>query len=142
MPGPSFVLPRVRAGLAPAVAAALSVALAAAPAAAAEKKKGGGVTYIQLPPVTAMVVRLDGRRGVLMVETGLDVKDQALHARAEALSPRLRDAYVAALQSHVRGLGAGVPPQADRLSGELQRATDRVLGKPGAKLLLGSIILN
>jgi hypothetical protein len=89
-----------------------------------------------------MVVRPDGRRGVLTVETGIDVKDPALHARADALGPRLRDAYVGAIQSHARGLGPGSPPNADRLAAELQRETDRVLGKPGAKLLLGSIILN
>jgi hypothetical protein len=123
-------------------AAALLLALAAPPAAAGEKKKGGGQSYLQLPPAAAMVVRPDGRRGVLTVETGIDVKDPALHARADALGPRLRDAYVAAIQNHARGLGPGSPPHADRLAAELQRETDKVLGKPGAKLLLGSIILN
>jgi hypothetical protein len=49
---------------------------------------------------------------------------------------------VAAIQTHARGLGPGAPPQADRLAVELQRETDRVLGKPGAKLLLGSLIVN
>ena len=124
-------------------AAVLSLALATGEAAAAaEKKKGGGSSYVQLETAAAMVVRSDGRRGVLTVESGVDVKDPSLRARAEALKPRLRDAYVAAIQSHARGLAAGAPPHADRLSADLQRETDRVLGKPGAKLLLGSLILN
>jgi flagellar basal body-associated protein FliL len=124
-------------------AAVLSLALATGEAAAAaEKKKGGGSSYVQLETAAAMVVRSDGRRGVLTVESGVDVKDPSLRARAEALKPRLRDAYVAAIQSHAGGLAAGAPPHADRLSADLQRETDRVLGKPGAKLLLGSLILN
>jgi hypothetical protein len=123
----------------------LALALAASPAAASGgggKKKGGGSTYIQLPPTAANVTRIDGRQGIVTVETGVDVKDPALHARAAALTPRLRAAYAAALQSHARGLGVGAPPNAERLRAELQRATDEVLGKRGATLLLGSIILN
>jgi ABC-type sugar transport system substrate-binding protein len=122
----------------------LAALLAASPAAASspEKKKGGGSTFVALPPTAANVVQPSGRMGIVTVETSLDVHDPELHARAQASTPRLRAAYAAALQSHVRGLGAGAAPNADRLSGELQRATDRVLGKPGAKLLLGSIILN
>ena len=122
-----------------ALAASLS---AASPALAGAKKKGGGESFIQLPPSAVMVVRSDGGRGVLTVETGIDVKDIALHARADALVPRLRDAYVAAIQAQANGLAPGAPPHADRLSLALQRETDRVLGKPGARLLLGSIILN
>jgi len=121
---------------------AAALLLAAGPAGAAEKKKGGGTTFIQLPPTAANVTRSNGRQGIVTVEAGLDVKDPALHARAEASTQRLRAAYAAALQGHARGLGAGVPPNAERLSRELQRATDGVLGKPGARLLLGSIILN
>jgi hypothetical protein len=116
---------------------------AAGPAdAAGEKKKGGGSSFVQLETAAAMVIRPDGHRGVLTVESGVDVKDPALRERANALKPRLRDAFVSSIQAHARGLGAGSPPNADRLAADLQRETDRVLGKPGAKLLLGSLILN
>ena len=121
---------------------ALGLCLLAAPAHAAEQKKGGGLTYIQLPPMAAIAFRPDGRRGVLTIETGLDVKDDALRARVQAMTPRLRDAYVSSVQSYARTLGPGVPPNADRISAQLQRETDRVLGKPGAKLLLGTILVN
>ena len=121
---------------------ALSLCLLAMPAHAGEQKKGGGLTFIQLPPMAAIAFRPDGRRGVLTIETGLDVKDNALRARVQAMTPRLRDAYVSSVQSYARTLGPGVPPNADRISAQLQRDTDRVLGKPGAKLLLGTILVN
>jgi hypothetical protein len=97
---------------------------------------------VQLPPLAATVVRPDGRRGVLTVETTLDLQDEALHARALASVPRLRAAYVAAVQSHAQGMAPGGAPNADRLAMQLQQETDRVLGKPGARLLLGTILIN
>ena len=124
------------------VLAAAALAAASPAAASGGAKKVGGESYLQLPPAAVMVVRPDGRRGVLVVETGLDVKDPALHARADALVPRLRDAYVATLQAQANGLAPGSPPHADRVATALQRETDRILGKRGARLLLGSIILN
>ena len=128
--------------LRPLAAALLCAALITSPALASEKKKGGGSAFVQLETASATVMRPDGGRGVLTVECGVDVKDAALRARADALKPRLRDAYVAALQAQANGLAPGAPPHADRLSMALQRETDRVLGKPGARLLLGSIILS
>lgn len=121
----------------------LAAVFAASPASAAgAKKKGGGATYLQLPPLAAVVVRPGGGRGIMTVETGVDVPDPALHARAQASLPRLRAAYVAAVQSHAHGLPPGVPPRADRLAAQLQKETDQVLGRPGARLLLGSILVN
>jgi hypothetical protein len=116
-----------------------------APAAHADnaKKKGGGLSYIQLPPLTAIIIRGDGRRGVLTVETGVDVLGNAgLHARADASQPRLRAAYLQVLQTYASGLGAGAPPDADYIARMLQKETDRVLGQPGAKLLLGTVLAN
>ena len=39
-------------------------------------------------------------------------------------------------------LAAGQPPNPDVIGAMLQRATDRTLGRPGAKLLLGAILIN
>jgi len=115
-------------------------ALASAPK--EDKKKGGGATYIQIQPMSAIAVRRDGRRGVLSVETGVDIADAALRERAEMSLPRLRASYVQVLQTYAAGLTPGSPPNAEYLSRELQRQTDIVLGKPGAKLLLGAIVVN
>jgi hypothetical protein len=110
--------------------------------AAEEKKKGGGLDFIQIPTMTATITRRDGRRGVLTVETGIDVPDHRLRDYAEASMPRLRAAYAQVLMTYGAQLSPGSAPNADYLSRELQRQTDLVLGKPGAKLLLGAILIN
>jgi hypothetical protein len=117
-----------------------------APAAAlgqeAQKKKGGGITFVQLQTLTATVIKSDGRRGVLTVDAGVDVPDAGLRAKVNLVLPRLRAAYVQVLQSYVYSLNPGAPPDPDYLSMTLQRETDRVLGQPGAKLLLGAMLVN
>ncbi len=119
---------------------------AAAPAFAAaeksDKKKGGGETFIQLPTLTATVLRQDGQRGVMTVEIGIDVQDGALRKRAQASVPLLRDAYLREMLTYAPTIGAGGVPNPDYISLQLQRATDRTLGKPGARVLLGSILVN
>jgi flagellar basal body-associated protein FliL len=127
---------------------ALSVAALPGPGAQAsssppqEKKKGGGASYIQFPTLTASVLRPNGRRGVLTVEAGLDVADGALRTRAELTQPRLRDAYIRILTTYAAAAPVGGPPDPDAISAALQRSTDQVLGKPGAKLLLGTVMVN
>ncbi len=98
--------------------------------------------YLPLPPVAVSVFRQGGRRGVLTVELGVDVRDPRLRTRIELYQPLLKSAYVSALQPYALGLAPGEPPNADYISLTLQRETDRVLGRNGAKLLLGSILMN
>ena len=123
-------------------AAALTAQPAFAAGSGGEKKKGGGASFIQFPLLTATVLRADGKRGVLTVESGIDVPDANLRTRAGQLQPRLRDAYVRFLQVYAAAVPPGAAPNADTIGGSLQRATDDVLGKPGAKLLLGTILVN
>jgi flagellar basal body-associated protein FliL len=127
------------------VLAAVASSLAAGGAASAaetEKKKGGGLSYIQLPALTATVMRPTGRRGVLTVEVGLDVPDTKLHDRAAASTPRLRDAYVRYMQIYAASIPPGGLPNPDAIGSALQRSTDQVLAQPGARLLLGTIMVN
>jgi hypothetical protein len=127
------------------LAGALALSLAPSLAAAQEKathKKGGGLSFIQLDTLTANVMRLDGRRGIITVEIGVDVPDGALHARAAQSTPLLRAAYAEVLRTYAAGLPPGAPPDPDYLSMALQRATDTTLGRPGAKLVLGTILDN
>jgi len=128
-------------------AAALAVsAVAAGETAAAsgskERKKGGGASFLQIPTLTASLPRPDGRRGVLTVECGVDATDAALRTRAEQLQPRLRDAFNTALMRFAAGMRPGFAPDADVLSRELQAVTDKVLGRKGARLLLGTILVS
>ena len=114
----------------------------AAPAHGEERKKGGGETFIQLQTLTATVIRADGRRGVMTVDAGVDVPDDSLRERANQSTPRLRAAYAQVLQIYATGLPGGAVPNADYLSRQLQQQTDLVLGRPGAHLLLGTILVN
>ncbi|MFI4975140.1 MAG: hypothetical protein ACHP84_11425 [Caulobacterales bacterium] len=107
-----------------------------------QRKKGGGESYIQINTLTGTIIRPDGRRGVMTVEAGVDVPDPALFARADASLPRLRAAYTEVIITYAAGLPAYAAPNADYLSRELQRQTDLVLGRPGARLLLGTILVN
>lgn len=127
--------------------AALAAPLALLPAVAeasggGEKKKGGGLKYVQIRAVSATVMRRAGGRGVMTVECGVDIPDDKLRALAEASIPRLRAGYAAFLQAYAAGMPGGGVPNADYIARELQRVTDRVLGKPGAKFLVGTILVN
>ncbi|MDR7232686.1 hypothetical protein J2X45_003795 [Caulobacter sp. BE264] len=129
-----------------ALLAALSTAplLAPAPAFAsmAKEDKKEQVTYFALAPINAVVLRRDGRRGVMTVETGLEIKDAKLMERAQASTPRLRAAFAQTLMVYAAGLRGGSPPDIDHMSRELQKSADQVLGKPGSKVLLTSAMIN
>jgi hypothetical protein len=126
--------------------AALALIPVAAPAIAsasgAEKKKGGGASYVQIQTLTASVIRRNGSRGVMTMETGVDVADEALRLRASESVPRLRAGFTQILQIYASGLPAAGVPDADFLAQKFQRETDQILGRPGAKLLIGTILVN
>ncbi len=125
--------------------AAFAATALLAPALAQAQEDGGSQAkqpYLPLKAVTVSIVRPDGRRGVLTVEVGIDVPNPGLRDRADLYLPLLNSAYVSALQPYALGLSPGQPPNADYISMVLQRATDQTLGRRGAKLLLGSILLN
>ncbi|AZS22961.1 MULTISPECIES: hypothetical protein [unclassified Caulobacter] len=129
---------------------ALTVALVATPTLApslawaneGKKEKKEAVTYFALAPINAVVLRRDGRRGVMTVETGLEIKDAKLMERAQASTPRLRAAFAQTLMVYAAGLRGGSPPDIDHISRELQKAADQVLGKPGSKVMLTSAMIN
>ncbi len=91
--------------------------------------------------VTATILRTGGRRGVMTVETGVDVADAALHSRAAHSAPRLRAAYNIVVQRAAGAMLPGTAPNVDRLVTQLQAATDATLGRPGAKLLIGTVMV-
>ena len=125
-----------------ALAALAAITPVVAWAAGGEKKKAGGESYLPIRTVLGMTLRGNSARGVLSVDCGLDVPDAALRTRADQLLPRIRDSYVQIVQSYAAGLPVGALPNAEYLAGELQRRTNAILGKPGARVLLGAIIVN
>jgi hypothetical protein len=107
-----------------------------------KKKKSGGVDYIPIDTLTGTTNKPGGRRGVLTVDCGLSIPDQKLRERAVLSLPRLRAAYVQVVLIYAAGLPAGAPPDADFLVTALQRQTDLVLGRPGARLFIGAVVAN
>lgn len=125
------------------VAFCLLIAVTAlAPAGVDAAEHGGGESFVQFPTLTASLMRPNGRRGVLTVEAGLDVADGALRGRTQGSIPRLRDAYIRYLTTYAATVPPGAAPNPDAIALALQRSTDQVLGKPGAKLLLGTVLIN
>jgi hypothetical protein len=126
--------------------APLLIACLLAGSGAARAEEGGGkkakTPYIQLQSLAVSVIRQSGARGVLTVEIGIDAPDPALRDRVDLVTPLLRSAYISALQPYALSLPPGSLPNADWISMTLQRETDRVLGRRGGKLLLGSILVN
>lgn len=107
-----------------------------------EKKKGGGLTFIQIQTMNANFRRRSGAYGVITVETGIDVPDEKLRKLANQSIPRLRASYAQFLATYSNNLGNGATPNADYMATELQKQTDQILGRPGAKFLIGTILLN
>lgn len=112
---------------------------------AARKTSGGGgapeASYLRLPTITANVRRPGGGRGVMTVETGVDTPDAALRTRVAQSQPRLRAAYAAVVQQAASALLPGAPPDVERLVAQLQAATDSTLGRRGARLLIGTVMV-
>lgn len=120
---------------------AAPLALAATPALASE---GGGTptsTFIRYPMITANTFRSDGRRGVMTVETGIDVADPALLLRAQQSAPRVRAVFAILAQREAATLLPGQPPNVDRLSRQFQSAMNIILRQRGATLLLGTVMV-
>lgn len=129
--------------LAPLAGGLLALAAAApAPASASEGKAAAPKnSYIRFGTITSTIIRPDGRRGVMTVETGLDVPDPELNAQAALDGPRLRAAFNTVVQGIASGLLPGMAPDVDRLHHELQVATIRTLRKRGAVVLLGTVMV-
>ena len=107
-----------------------------------EKKKAGGESFIPIQTLTAYTTRPGARRGVMTVDCGLDVPEAALRARVELVLPRIRAAFVQVVQIYAGGLPAGAPPNPDFIARNLQRSADQVLGRKGARVLLGAVVVN
>jgi hypothetical protein len=105
------------------------------------KKRAGGSSYLVVQTLVGTTTK-GAKRGVLTVECGLDVQDANLRERVKQSMPRLRSAFASTVQTYAAGLTPGAPPNADFLARTLQKDTDAVIGRPGAKLLVGTILVN
>jgi hypothetical protein len=106
------------------------------------KKKSGGAGFIAIRALTGTTFKSGGRRGVLSVDCGLQVDDPALREYAQLSLPRLQAAYAQVIQIYAAGLPAGTEPNTDFLAQALQRQTDLILKRPGARFLIGSVLVS
>ena len=121
----------------------LAVAIpAAARAGEDKKKKTGGDSYLPIDTLTGATNKPGGRRGVMTVECGLDVPDAGLREQAQESLPILRAAYLQTVMTYAAGLPYGAPPSVDYLANTMQRQTDALLGRRGARFLLGAVLVN
>jgi flagellar basal body-associated protein FliL len=82
---------------------------------------------------------LDGTKpsGLLLVEISMDVPDPALRQRVNEYMPVLRDAFVRSLSVYAaNAVRTWRQPDIDDIATRMQKITDYVLGRPGAKILM------
>lgn len=106
------------------------------------KKKGGGIGFTQFPMLTVFTQVASNRHGTMSVDMGLYADDPKLSDQIKLYRPRLQDAYITKLQAYAANLNARSLVNIDYISGQLQTVTDQILGRKGAKVLLGSVLMN
>ena len=122
-------------------AVAVSASVPSASAAGGKDTAAPQATFTRLPTATGNVVGVNGRRAVMSVELGLDIADAALRTRATQSAPRLRAAYNTVVQRVASTTLPGMAPAVERLVAQLQAATNATLGRAGARLLIGTVMV-
>lgn len=122
---------------------AITGSLMASSALASEpKKKGGGEGYTQFKTINTFTAASRRRHGTMSVDMGLYSDDPKLVDQIKLFQPRLQDAYLSRLQVYASTLNSTSVVDTDFVVMQLQSATDTILGRKGAKVLLGTILLN
>ena len=121
---------------------ALSGLITPAALASEPKKKGGGEGYTQFKTINVFTQASRRRHGTLSVDMGLYSENAKLVEQIKLYQPRLQDAYVARLQAYAGTLNSNALVDTGFIAMQLQSATDAILGRAGAKVLLGTILLN
>jgi flagellar basal body-associated protein FliL len=125
------------------------LALAAGPAGAADDDKAQGgagamkrkvtqaESYVQVDPMYASIIDGNKPTGMLLVEISMDVPDPVLRQRVNEYMPLLRDAFVRSLAVYAaNAVRTWRQPDIDDIATRMQKITDYVLGKQGAKVLM------
>ena len=99
-------------------------------------------SYLMIDPIYTTIMDGNKPQGLLMIGIGLDVPNAALRAEAEHALPVLRDVYVRNLMAFTAtSVRPWRQPDVSDIADRLQRATDRALGKPGARILLAQVAM-
>jgi flagellar basal body-associated protein FliL len=99
-------------------------------------------SFVPVDPVYATVIDADRPVGMLLVEIGLDIPDEALREEATHAMPILRDYYVRSLTSFSAStVRPWRQPDVIVIADRLQRVTDKALKRKGARVLLAQVAL-
>ena len=100
-------------------------------------------SWVMVDPFSVTVIQNDSIRGKVSVSFGMDVPDAELRERAELIMPRLQDAWLNRLNLYASTtVRPGKPANIDDVSQLLQSTADQVLGKPGSRALIASVIVD
>jgi flagellar basal body-associated protein FliL len=100
------------------------------------------VSFLGLDPIYTTIMEGNKPLGLLMIGIGLDVPDADLRDRVIKSMPPLRDAYVRTLMSYsATSVRSWRQPDVGEIADRLQRVTDRMLDRPGARILLGQVAI-
>ena len=103
----------------------------------AQRKTTQSESFVPIDPMYATILEGSKPRGLLMIEFGLDIPDAAMRARVSHALPALRDAYVRSLMAYgSTAVRAWRQPNVDDIATRMQTITDRLMGGPGAKVLM------
>lgn len=129
--------------------AVLAAFVLAVPAGAGSSSKATPVhkitqsaSYLMIDPIYTTI--MDGNKivGLLMIGIGLDVPNTELRAQAEQALPVLRDVYVRSLMAFTAtSVRPWRQPDVSAIADRLQHATDRSLGRQGARILLAQVAM-
>ncbi len=118
------------------------------PAAAASSKQNAvhkitqSASYLMIDPIYTTIMDGNKTDGLLMIGIGLDVPNAGLRAQTEQAMPVLRDAYVRSLLAFTAtSVRPWSQPDVGAIADRLQRVTDRLLGHPGARILLAQVAM-
>ena len=134
---PFLPRPLSAASLALALIAFAGTSQASEAPAPAQRKTTQSESYVVIDPMYATIIEGNKPRGLIMVELGLDVPDTALRERVNRALPALRDAYVRSLMAYgATAVRAWRQPSVDDIAERMQAITDKLVGGPGAKVLM------
>lgn len=106
------------------------------------KRITGSEKYVPVFGLRASISRGLKVHGVLAVDAGLDVPEEATRKSAEALRPRLISAMRDAVLNYASlSYVVGEKPDADMLRARMQKAVDQTLGASKARVALASVIV-
>ncbi|MGC9953940.1 MAG: hypothetical protein ABSD21_06655 [Rhizomicrobium sp.] len=99
-------------------------------------------SYLMIDPIYTTIIDGDKIAGLLMIGIGLDVPNAELRAQTEDEMPVLRDVYVRSLMAFTAtSVRPWRQPDVGEIADRLQRATDRTLGRRGARILLAQVAM-